>query len=144
VLTLGQRPDVTQAEVLQVADRPEVVVADRRYDTDWLVARVEAPGANVVIPPMRNRIEQPAYDRNLYADRNKVECSIGRIKHYRRSPRALREGGDQPSRDDTGGRHHEVTTPIVHETHNPSSTPQHMRNSLFDSVLSLSSKRRSL
>jgi transposase len=84
VLTPGQRSDVTQAEVLLAADRPEAVIADRGYDADWLIAHVEVLGAKVVIPPKRNRTRQRTYDRNLYADRNKVECFIGRIKHYRR------------------------------------------------------------
>jgi putative transposase len=84
VLTPGQRSDVTQAAVLLAADRPEAVVADRGYDADWLIAHVKALGAEVVIPPKRNRTRQRGYDRNLYADRNKVERFIGRIKHYRR------------------------------------------------------------
>jgi transposase len=84
VLTPGQRSDVTQAAVLLAADRPEAVIADRGYDADWLIAHIEEIGAEVVIPPKRNRTRQRAYDRNLYADRNKVERFIGRIKHYRR------------------------------------------------------------
>jgi putative transposase len=60
------------------------VVADKGYDADWLVAQVEATGAEAVIPPKSNRKEQRAYDANLYADRNKIERLFGRLKHYRR------------------------------------------------------------
>ena len=84
VLTPGQRSDVTQAAILLAADRPQAVVADRGYDADWLIAHIGAIGAEVVIPPKRNRVERREYDRNLYVDRNKVERFIGRIKHYRR------------------------------------------------------------
>lgn len=74
-----------QAEALLAEDQPEAVIADRGYDADWLVERIEALGAEVVIPPKRNRREpRREYDRNLYADRNKVERFIGRIKQYRR------------------------------------------------------------
>jgi len=87
VLTPGQRSDVTQAARLRATDRHEAVVADRGYDADGLIAHVEALGADVVIPPKRNRTKQRAYDRKFYADRNKVERFIGRIKHYRRATR---------------------------------------------------------
>lgn len=60
------------------------MVADRGYDADWLLAQIAASGAEVVIPPKASRVEQRAYDRNLYADRNKVERLFNRLKHYRR------------------------------------------------------------
>ena len=37
-----------------------------------------------MIPPKKNRTVQRAYDRNLYADRNKIERLFNRLKHYRR------------------------------------------------------------
>jgi putative transposase len=45
---------------------------------------IEQLGAEVVIPPKANRVEQRVYDENLYADRNKVERFFNRVKHYRR------------------------------------------------------------
>lgn len=61
------------------------MIADKGYDADALLKRVAALGAEAVIPPKRNRKEpRRGYDRNLYADRNKVERFTGRIKHYRR------------------------------------------------------------
>lgn len=83
-LTPGQRNDITQAEVLLDGLVTGAVVADRGYDADWLVAHIEASGAEAVIPPKANRVEQRVYDRNLYADRNKVERLFNRLKHYRR------------------------------------------------------------
>ena len=84
VVTPGQRGDVTQAEVLLAAVPAEAVIADKGYDADWLIEQIEATGAEAVIPPMRHRRVQRPYDRNLYADRNKVERLFGRLKHYRR------------------------------------------------------------
>jgi len=84
LLTPGQRADITQAEDLLLKIEAEAVIADKGYDADELIDRIEASGAAVVIPPKRNRTVRREYDRNLYADRNKVERFFGRIKHYRR------------------------------------------------------------
>ena len=84
VLTPGQRADITQAELLLEAIEAEAVIADKGYDADWLIEQIKATGAEAVIPPRRNRTEQREYDRNLYADRNKIERLFNRLKHYRR------------------------------------------------------------
>lgn len=83
-LTAGQRADITQAEALVKPHKVEAVIADKGYDSDAFVAYIEAREAEAVIPPKRNRKVQRGYDRNLYADRNKVERFFGRLKHYRR------------------------------------------------------------
>ena len=84
LVTPGQRGDVTQAEALLEGIKAGAVIADKAYDADPLVDRIAAEGAEVVIPPKRNRTEQRGYDKNLYADRNKVERLFNRLKHYRR------------------------------------------------------------
>ncbi len=56
-------------------------MADKGYDADWLVARIEAAGAEAVIPPKANCTERRGYDANLYADRNKIERLFNRLKH---------------------------------------------------------------
>lgn len=83
-LTPGQQADVTQGEELLDKHRPEVVIADKGYDSDALIASIEAQGAVAVIPPRKNRQERRAYDRALYQERNVVERFINRIKQYRR------------------------------------------------------------
>lgn len=75
---------MTQARALLDGLEMGAVVADRGYDADWLVALIEAAGAEVVIPPRSDRTTERPYDANLYADRNKVERLFGRLKHYRR------------------------------------------------------------
>ena len=49
-----------------------------------LIALITQTGAQAVIPPRRNRIEQRDYDRHLYKDRNLVERFFGRLKQFRR------------------------------------------------------------
>lgn len=83
-MTPGQRADITQAEALIAPYAVDAVIADKGYDSNALVAFIEAREAEVVIPPKRNRKVQRPYDANLYADRNKVERFFGRLKHYRR------------------------------------------------------------
>ena len=83
-LTPGQQADITQAELLLEGYQPDAVLADKGYDADALVKRIEAKGAEAVIPPKSNRKEPRDYDKDLYKERNLVERFMNRIKHYRR------------------------------------------------------------
>ncbi len=84
VLTPGQAADVTQAETL-LPDVPfEVVIADKGYDSQALVDRIAARGAEAVIPSRENRAQPRAYDRERYRDRNLAERFWNKIKHHRR------------------------------------------------------------
>lgn len=51
----------------------DAVLADKGYDANHLVDRIQADGAMAVIPPERNRKQQRTYDRHLYKDRNLIE-----------------------------------------------------------------------
>jgi transposase len=62
----------------------KVVVGDKGYDADALVALINAAGAQAVIPPRSNRTEQRDYDRHVYKDRNLVERFFARLKQFRR------------------------------------------------------------
>ncbi len=84
VLTPGQAADVTQAETLIEGVPFEVVIADRGYDSQAVVAAIKKGGGEAVIPSQKNRKEQRAYDRERYKDRNLVERFWARMKHYRR------------------------------------------------------------
>lgn len=76
--------DIAQAEALLSGFRPDAVIADKGYDAKWLVNRIRGQGAQAVIPPRRNRIDQRKYDQHLYKDRNLVERFFNRIKQFRR------------------------------------------------------------
>lgn len=83
-LSPGQDADVSHAEALLGDHRPEAVLGDKGYDSDALVNTITERGATAVIPPKKNRVEPREYDKDLYKERNKVECSVGLFKQFRR------------------------------------------------------------
>ncbi len=81
----GQQADCQRAaELLAAAAGAGHVLGDKGYDTDAVVACVEALGAQAVIPGKKTRCLERAIDRNLYRDRNKVERFFSRLKQFRR------------------------------------------------------------
>jgi transposase len=84
VLTPGQAADVKQADVLLDGVPFEVVIADKGYDSQPVVDRIEARGGEAVIPSLANRARARAYYRERYRDRNLAERFWNKIKHYRR------------------------------------------------------------
>ena len=84
ILTAGQRHDSPLAEALVGGFGPQVLIADKGYDSDALIKAVTARGIEVVIPPKKNRTGMRGYDRHLYRERHLIECFIGKIKQYRR------------------------------------------------------------
>lgn len=92
VLTPGQKHDCPLADVLldevlvteEEVTAVEAVLADRGYDSNDLVLRIEGLDAEAVIPSRRNRKEPREHNAELYAERNRVERLIGRLKQYRR------------------------------------------------------------
>ena len=84
VLTPGQAADVTQAPALLAGSDPEVVIADKGYDSNAVVEAIEAKRAEAVIPPRKNRTEPRPYDRDRYKDRNLAERFWSKVKQYRR------------------------------------------------------------
>lgn len=85
VLTPGEAAASLQLPVLLAAlpAQPGAVVADKAYDTNNVLATLAQREAQAVIPPKANRLDQRGYDKNLYADRNKVERFFGRLKEAR-------------------------------------------------------------
>ena len=64
--------------------QPRVLLADKGYAADFILADLETRGAAAVIPPKRNRKVQPAIDGHVYALRNLVERCFSKLKHSRR------------------------------------------------------------
>ena len=62
----------------------ESTIADKGYDADRLVDRIAEGGAEVVIPPKRNRKVQRTYDLDLYKERNRIERFFNKLKQFRR------------------------------------------------------------
>lgn len=84
VLSPGQHADIRYGPRLIEGLCTGAVIADRGYDARTMVDQIEAMGAVAVIPSRRTNREQRVVDWNLYADRNKVERLIGRLKGFRR------------------------------------------------------------
>ena len=84
ILTRGQAHDIGMAPDLIEGEDTEAVVADKAYDSDEFLALIAQMGAIAVIPSRANRAEQRDYDKNLYADRNKIERFYNKAKQYRR------------------------------------------------------------
>ena len=79
----GQAADITQAEPLLGEIDAGAVLADKGYDSDRLVAALDARGITSVIPPKVNRKEPRKTDFALYRERNLVERFFGKLKQYR-------------------------------------------------------------
>jgi transposase len=84
ILTPGQEADITQAETLIEEIPFEVLIADKGYDSQKFVDKVQARGAEAVIPSLSNRKEQRPYDRERYKDRNLAERFWHKVKQFRR------------------------------------------------------------
>ena len=83
-LTPGQRHDITQGPVLIADVSCEYVIADAAYDSDAFRAEITTHGAEAVIRPRKSRLEDIAYDKDLYKLRNVIERFFHRLKQYRR------------------------------------------------------------
>ncbi len=83
-LSPGQAGDAPYAAVLLADCKAFGVIADKAYDADWLLDGFARNGSDAVIAAKANRVEQRVIDKNLYADRNKVERYFNKLKQYRR------------------------------------------------------------
>lgn len=64
--------------------KPGVLLADKGYDADFILADLQTRGVTAVIPAKRNRKVQPIIDGHIYALRNLVERCFSKLKHSRR------------------------------------------------------------
>lgn len=84
ILTPSQRNDITQGDALVKGLQDTTVIADKGYDSNAFIQRIEEQKCIAVIPPKKNRKIQREYDKHLYKERHLVECFFGKIKHFRR------------------------------------------------------------
>ena len=83
-LTPGHAADVAQGAALIECFKTDAVIADKGYDCDALVQRIEAAGAQAIIPPRSNRKLPRTVDWHRYRARNLVERFFNRLKQFRR------------------------------------------------------------
>ncbi|AMO56528.1 hypothetical protein GZ77_05735 [Endozoicomonas montiporae] len=84
IITPGQAADIKEAIPLMENISTEALLADKGYDSDYLVQWLAERNIQAVIPPKANRREPHDCDWWLYKERHGVECMFGKIKHYRR------------------------------------------------------------
>ena len=84
ILTPGQAADVSQAKTLIEGVPFEVVIGDKGYDSQDVVAAVEDAGGEAVIPSRANATCPRETDWSRYKDRNLVERFWSKAKQYRR------------------------------------------------------------
>ena len=83
VVTEGTRADCAEAEGLIDGFEMSAPLADKGYDSDAIVAKAKAQGAQVVIPPRNNRKAPRDYDKGLYKLRHLVENAFLHLKQWR-------------------------------------------------------------
>lgn len=84
ILSAGQIADIEHAADLISGIAAQTIIADKGYDADALVCRIQSSGAQAIIPPRSHRKELRVYDTHLYKDRNLIERFFARIKQFRR------------------------------------------------------------
>ena len=80
----GQRNDIAKAHDLVEGIQADAFLADKGYDADHLIEKMEQQDTKVVIPPKRDRKVQRAYDADLYKERNRIERFFNKLKQFRR------------------------------------------------------------
>ena len=80
----GQRNDIAFADDLLEGFAADATIGDKAYDADHLCHKIAETGAQIVIPPKRNRTIKRAYDTELYKERNIIERFFNKLKQFRR------------------------------------------------------------
>ena len=83
LITQGTTADCTQAGRLIEGISADYLLADRGYDSDDIIQQAKQQGMKPIIPPRRHRIEQRAYDEDLYNWRCLVENAFLHLKRWR-------------------------------------------------------------
>ncbi len=84
IITEGTTSDCSQANALIDGINAEYLMADRAYDTNEILEKVESNGIVAVIPSKKNRKNKRYYDKYLYKLRHLVENAFLALKRWRR------------------------------------------------------------
>jgi transposase len=84
-ITAGQAHDATAYDALMdEGERPKALLADRAYDSDFIVEDSRLHGTDPVIQSKANRIAQRPLNTALSALRNRIERFFNKLKNARR------------------------------------------------------------
>ena len=96
VLTPGERHELSVAETLvaqgsvkrvgrgQPKRRPKRIVGDKGYSSRKFRRFLRRRGIRYTIPRKVNEKRGGSFDKQIYRQRNRVECLINRLKQFRR------------------------------------------------------------
>lgn len=85
-LTPGQAHDLDGADALLpgLLERIQAFLADKAYDAqERVLALLEKPGIQIVIPPKKNRNKPRGYDEEMYKARHLIENFFAKLKQFR-------------------------------------------------------------
>lgn len=82
--TPGQRNDIALAHDLVEGFEADALLADKGYDANHLIEKMEEQQIQVVIPPKRGRKTPRNCDFALYKERNLIERFFNKLKQFRR------------------------------------------------------------
>lgn len=62
----------------------QALLADKAFDTDWLLKEIDDRGVTAVIPPKSNRKVTRSFDRCMYKWRHLIENYFCKLKEFKR------------------------------------------------------------
>lgn len=80
----GQRFDTVGVGPLIEAIEFGGLIADKAFDADWIVADLDARGAQVVISQHPRRAQPRRIDAEIYKWRHLIENFFGKLKEFKR------------------------------------------------------------
>ncbi|WP_306701028.1 transposase [Treponema endosymbiont of Eucomonympha sp.] len=83
IVTSGTIADCNQAPLLMEDLEAEAFLADKAYDTNELLDMLKEADIAAVIPPVKSRKEQRAYNHELYRARHVIENVFRALKRRR-------------------------------------------------------------
>ena len=84
VLLPGQRFDTVGVAPLIEGVEFDALLADKAFDSDWIVAELNERGAQIVISQHPRRSAPLAIDTELYKARHLIENFFGKLKEFKR------------------------------------------------------------
>ena len=80
----GQRHDSKGVEELIRNQKFGALLADKAFDVQWLIERLQAQGVQIVISQRSNRRRPLAIDEHMYRWRHLIENFFGKLKEFKR------------------------------------------------------------
>ncbi len=91
VLMPGQRFDTVGVAPLIKDVEFDGLIADKAFDSDWIVEELNRRGAKIVISQHPRRAAPLEIDRDVYKWRHLIENFFGKLKEFKRMPCAARK-----------------------------------------------------